>query len=94
MDTEQVGILILRVLRLNTAHAYNTDAIFRTLKFHSECPPDLTFQITNQALINLMNDSLIFQVNYDYYSISKEGLELVNDTHPLFTVHHSTGLSA
>ena len=78
--------LILRQLRLTDYYAFDCNYLLSKVKTYTECPKDIRHHNINTACMSLRNRGYIYQANYDYYAITKEGMEYMSENHPLFEV--------
>ena len=78
--------LVLRCLRLKSHQAFSCNTILSCIKALPDEPPFLRLKDIITCCRSLMDKSLIFQANYDFYAITNEGKQYINAKYPLFVV--------
>ena len=78
--------LILRYLRLTDHYAFDQNYILQKVKEFADNPEDISFHDIATGCFSLRNRGYIYQLNLEYYSITKEGRNYIEAKHPLFEV--------
>ena len=89
-DPSEIECLVLRYLRLIHGYAADISTIHDKIQQLSNAPKELFMIETSGAVKTLMRRGYLFQANYEYYAITREGQHYINAKDPLFKVVHST----